>query len=175
MNITIIAVGTAALALIIYLTIFFILSRIFIPNLNFRKSKLPRNIPKPIIKKIQFLKKRSKNREAYLKNVYKFLTRKYQGKRRTILTKPKLLFETNLEKIWKIKGFIPCHTFSNLIRIFLVKSKKFKDKDIRIKHTFFQFSIHQYLEVKIKRKWKKVDGWAKGIGIKFGDHARMFK
>ncbi len=161
--------------LIIYIVGFFILSRLFIPNLGFKKSPLPKKIPKEILKKIKKLKARSKNKKHYLRNVYNYLTKKYQGKRLTVLKKPKQLFETDLKKIWKRKGFIPCHTFTNLIRLFLVKSRLFKEKDVEVRHTFLWFNIHQYLKVKIKKRWHKVDGWAKAIGVKFGDYARMFK
>jgi len=159
----------------IYTILVFIISRLLIPHLGFRKSKLPKTLPISLRLAINKLKLKSKDKKDYLKNTYTYLTKKYHGKRNTVLKKPKLLFETNIKNIWKIKGFIPCHTFVQLIRLFLVRSRLFKEKDIRIRHTFFNFNIHQYLEVRVKKKWHKVDPWAKFIGVKFGDYARLFR
>jgi hypothetical protein len=175
MSLITLSIITSISLILIYIAIFFLASRLIIPNLGFAKSKLPKKIPNEINKRIRLLKKSSKNKKEYLINTYNFLTEKYHGKRRTVLKRPKLLFENNIKNIWKKKGFIPCHTFSHMTRLFLIKSKLFRERDIKIKHTFFQFSIHQYLEVRIKNKWHKVDGWAKNIGIKFGDCACMFK
>ena len=162
-------------SVVIYSLMFFVLSRFFIPHLGFKKLKVPKRLPKNVSLMIYRLKKKSKNRYDYLKNVYNCLTKKYQGKRGTLLKNPHLLFETNLRSIWAKKGFLPCHTFNYLMRLFLVRSKMFKEKEIKIGHTFFNFNLHQYMEVKVKNKWLKVDPWARGIGIKFGNYARLFK
>lgn len=174
-SVTIFIIATSFATIIIYSIIVFIISRLCIPHLGFKKSKLPKKLPLSLKLKIKELKLKSKNRKEYLRNTYKYLTKKYHGKRNTIIKKPKQLFETNIKNIWKRKGFIPCHTFTQLVRLFLVKSKLFKEKDIKIKHTFFNFILHQYLEVRIKKKWHKIDAWAKFIGIKFGDYGRLFK
>jgi len=169
-----ITTGIIALGLQYFMT-FFILSRLLIPNLGFKKSRIPKRIPKRMFLAIKKLKNKSRNKNEYLKNVYKYLTKRYYGKKRTVLKKPSLLFEVNLKKMWKKRGFIPCHSFCHMFRVFLVKSKLFRDREIKINHTFFNFNIHQYMEVKVRKKWKKIDPWGHKIGIKFGDYARMFK
>ncbi len=158
-----------------YAIVIFVLPRLFIPFMGFRKEKIPRKLPRRIQRRIHLLRKRSKNKQDYLKKTYNYLTRRYHGKRNTVLKRPGLWWEKNLQTIWSRKGFLPCHTFTHMMRIFLVKSRMFKEKDVRVNHTFYWFNIHQYLEVRVKKKWHKVDAWAKGIGIKFGDYGRLFK
>ena len=158
-----------------YSLMFFLLSRFLIPNLGFTKSKMPKKLPKNISLVIRHLMKKSRSKYEYLKSVYNYLTTKYHGKRNTILKNPDLLFNKNLNNIWAKKGFLPCHTFNYLTRLLLVKSRIFNDHEIKIKHSFLNFSIHQYMEIKVKNKWLKLDPWAHGIGIKFGDYARFFR
>ncbi|MBT4541212.1 hypothetical protein HOC35_06900 [Candidatus Woesearchaeota archaeon] len=63
-----------------------------------------------------------------------------------------------------------------LLRLLLVKSKHFKEKDIVHKYSLVYYtSPHQYLNVKIsKNKTINVDIWGAANGIKFGDYANGF-
>nr|MBP9802312.1 hypothetical protein [Patescibacteria group bacterium] len=89
------------------------------------------------------------------------------------LFKPHYRFKS-LTDIWQINGFVPCHQSSFVLKIFLVKSKFFKEEDIKIKLIFLNFLIHHYLELNINNKKIAIDVGEKINGIRLGEHAGFF-
>ncbi|MFH1637627.1 MAG: hypothetical protein ABIB71_04360 [Candidatus Woesearchaeota archaeon] len=164
-----------AIAIILaYVFIMFILSRLIIPRLGLRKVKLPAKIPKSMEEEIKRLKKKSGNKEDFLKNAYSYLARKFPGKKLGGIIHFNMLFWKDIEKLWNTKGYLPCHASTHIMRIFLVRSGFFNDKDIKVKHAFIDFAMHQYLKVKVRGKWISVDVWAGHLGIPLGKHAWLF-
>ena len=143
-----------------------------IHNLFFR-AKIPGKIPKEYQKVISNIKKSSKNKYEFLRKSYNFLAKKYLGVRLNV--KYAELFGIDLKKVWK-KKIVFCTTMNYLLRLFLIKSGMFTEKDIRTKWSFIWFlSPHHYLQVKVSRnKWINADLWGQDHGIKFGDYAREF-
>jgi hypothetical protein len=157
----------------IYIFTIFFLTRLIVPNMGFRKSKLPEKIPESMQRAINKIKRESHSKHEFLKKTYDFLSNKQCGERVKTITKMHLLWKP-VEFIWKKEGFIHCTWHNLLLRIFLVRSGFFKDDDIRIKHTFADFDIHQYTEVKIGDKWIPVDIWSNAFGIKFGEKPTLW-
>ncbi|MEK6907330.1 MAG: hypothetical protein AABW45_02285 [Nanoarchaeota archaeon] len=162
--------------IIIFFTCIFFLSRIFVPNLGFRRSRLPRELPKEFENAIIKIKKQSKDKEDFAKKIYYYLTKKFHGEPGRVWNDFPFLFVKNVNKLWS-RTLLHCHQLNYLYRIALVKSKLFYEKDIKIIHGFFMFNIHQYLEINIgrlKEKWVKVDLFAKTLGFKFGQTLPKF-
>jgi hypothetical protein len=154
--------------IIIYFFAVFFLSRLFIPNLGFKKGKLPNKIPKEFEKIINQIKKKSKNKEYFAINIYNYLSNRFYSKPLSTWTNFNSLFIKDMNKLWQRK-LLHCHQLNNFYRIFLIKSKFFKEEDIKIIHKFCMFNIHQYLKIKINNKSVKVDLFAKNLGYKFGE------
>ena len=134
----------------------------------FNKTKLPNNIPnelKEIIKQVN----QSKNQEEALKKAYHILTKRFYGKKFVTYLLFHRLFYKDPQRLWDNKGFLHCTNFNYLIRIILVNSKFFKEKDIQLKWTFIFISPHQYLLVNLNNKKITLDAWAANYDIKFGD------
>lgn len=159
--------------LFLYIFTLFFLSRLFIPFLSLRRTKIPNSIPEGMLKAINNIKKKSKTKRAFLKNSYDFLGKRYYGSFEKTWTHFSQIFMKNVEKIWNKKGFLHCEHQNMLLRIFLIKSRLFSEEDIRIHDMWFTFSIHQYLEINVAEKgkqpeWLPVDPWSKNPGLKFG-------
>jgi len=86
------------------------------------------------------------------------------------------LFISDVDKIWAKKGFLHCNVLNYLMRILLIKSGLFNEKDIKLKWTLVWYvSPHQYLEIKINpNEIINVDLWANAYGVCFGDYAHGF-
>jgi hypothetical protein len=56
----------------------------------------------------------------------------------------------------------------------LTKSGFFNDTDIRKRHNFLNFVLHQYLEVKIDGQWLAVEVGEASRGLKIGQHQKFF-
>lgn len=158
-----------------YFFIVFILIRLIVPFLGFKKHELPKEIPFEMESVIIELKKVSKDKNDFLRKAYDFLIKKYHGARLQTIVRLDLLFLTDLEKIWGRPGYIPCSTHNHLLRIFLVKSGFFNDAEIRLKHKFVNFNIHQHLQVKVDDDWMNVDPAGDYFGMRFGEITPMFK
>lgn len=156
-----------------WLFLSFFVARLFIPHLGFWKSKLPDKIPQSMSDKINELKRKSKSSSGFLRLAHEFLGNKYHTERLNTIFKFYYVF-LDIDKVWEKSGFIHCTQSANMMRVFLVKSGLFRDKDIKIKHTFASFTIHQYLQVKIDDKWIDVDVGEKNAEIPLGKHCRFW-
>jgi hypothetical protein len=142
---------------------------------TFYKSSLPKEIPDEIQKVVEELRK-TRNREECLKKAYAVLTDKYQGRRFRTLLLPHYLLITELRKLWNKSGFIYCNQMNYLLRLLLIKSGWFKDKDVELKWTLIWYiSLHQYCRVRLSnKKYVNVDIWGKAQGFPLGDYAHGF-
>tara|TARA_Y100000310_G_scaffold283335_1_gene305225 strand:- start:365 stop:781 length:417 start_codon:yes stop_codon:yes gene_type:complete len=136
-----------------------------IPNL-FWKAKIPDELPKSIQIIVAQLKK-TKNKRECLKKAYAIITKRFEGCH--TYQNIYYLFVTDLDKLWKQK-LLHCTNLNYLLRVLLIKSERFEEKDIKIRIIFGWFYIHQYLKIKTT----KVDPWGRSHGIKFGDFAKEF-
>lgn len=158
----------------LYVLIVHILPRLILTHYGFKKSKLPKKIPKDMLKAINSIKRKSKNKTQYLKNSYNFITKKYRGERLNMLWRPDLLMTKDIDKVWAHSGYLPCTWQSYLLRIFLIKGG-FKESEIKQNFRFCNFITHTYLEVKTNPKWVVADTFARNLGIPFGKRLPYFK
>ena len=137
--------------------------------------KIPEKLPKEMQLIVNKLKK-SRNKYDCLRKAYYVLSRKNRGYKLRTYTRLPELFICNVNKLWKKKGFMHCTNINYLLRILLVKSGFFNEKDIKSKWTLIgYFSPHQYLKIRLnKNKFVNIDVWAKPYGIKLGDSAHGF-
>ena len=141
----------------------------------FEKEKIPDKLPDELNKEIEILKK-LKTKEEVLKHAFNFLTSKYKSKHFIAIFYPKEIFTRDIFKIWVKKKYMICTHSNFVLRILLIKSGKFKEKDIIQKiGSIFYISTHQYFKINIGKKWLNVDVWGKGQGIRLGDYGSGFR
>ena len=154
-----------------YYLLMFVVSRLFIPRLGFWKERLPRRLPGNLRREVIKLKG---NKEQVLRKAYKIVTSKFYGLRGyTLLYMSKMMWR-NPSLVWRRGGFAQCSTQTYFLRLFLVKSGKFKDEDIEVYHHPLGLNIHQILRVKVGKKKVFLDPWAKKLGIPFGRRIDYF-
>lgn len=83
------------------------------------------------------------------------------------------IFDRDLNRIWKRTEFLHCTHMNWLLKIVLVHSGKFAERDVQERWTFLSgISPHQYSRVRLKDgRMINVDVWASTYGIPFGGHA----
>ena len=166
---------TILLLLIGYLFLMFFVTRLVVPNLTFWKSKLPEKISSNIMKEIKKLKKFSKNERDFLEKAFESVGKRYSHSFAGSIIRCDKAFKTDLEIVWNEKGqYQTCNVRNYLLRVMLVKSGYFKDGEIKPKAAFMNFSLHQYLLVKVDGKWTRADPWAYNLGIKLGQKTPLF-
>jgi len=146
-----------------------------IPNLC-KKEPIPKKLPLEMESEVKKLKK-IKSKLAVLKEAYKFVSGNFGKYCKIYLNLLKLprLYKKDVSSIWDYKysddPFLHCTQLNYLIRVLLIKSKKFKEKDIGLVNIFqWPPFIHQYLIIKIDKKFIDVDVWYSKLGIAFGKH-----
>jgi len=159
--------------ILIYIIVVFGLSRFFIPHLGFSRDSLPEKIPEDMERIIDRLKSKTNSPKEFLKLAYEYLGSKYRSERFNTALNFHYLFKS-LDEIWRMKGFMPCTQSSFLLRIFLIRGGFFREEDIKRKHEFVNFILHQYLQVKIGNKWIDVDVGEKQGGMPLGKHLKYF-
>ena len=158
---------------VLYFLLFFIIARFIIPGLGFWEGKIPDKISRGMQQKIAELKALSTSPSDFLNLTYDFLGGKYHAERLKTILKFNYLFMP-LETIWLREGYLPCTQISYMTKIFLVKSGYFKEAEVRRKHTFVNFVLHQYLQVKIAGRWIDVDTGEKQRSLPIGKHLKFF-
>lgn len=158
---------------LIYFVVVFILLRFYIPHFTFGIDPLPEEISSDMENAIEEFKRKASTPKDFLELAYDYLGNKYHSQRLNVILKPAYLFK-RLNEVWQMNGYIPCTQSNFVLRIFLVKSGFFKDEEVRRKHIFVNFIIHQYLEVKLDDKWTSVDVGEKHNGMPIGKHLNYF-
>lgn len=162
-----------------YFLIVFVVLRFVAPFMGFKGYKIPQDVPVEIMNAIFDLENKTTNQQTYLEGVYKLVLYKtnYQWKHTRFQAALRLnkLFVKDLQNIWSTPDFLYCTAINYLGFTMLVKSKYFKIEDIRVKHVFLNFVIHQYLQIKIGENWVDFDPSGAGIrGYNLGSHASFF-
>ena len=165
----------AGAALIAYFFVVFILLRLIVPFMGFRDFDMPQKLPQEIQSEIKDLEARAKTKKEYLELVYGFVTSRWHAGRIETLSHAPLAFRTDLIKIWH-PGYGHCNTQNHITGVLLAGSKWFDSKDIKLKHVFFNFFIHQYLQIKLEGgEWMDVDPAGASIrGMPLGAHIQFF-
>ncbi len=154
-----------------YILFVFVFLRLVIPGMGFRPSPLPRRIPGWLSEEIERLSREYPSKHAFLRASYQYLTRNYQGGRMKTI----LLFWHLFYSPFRIRsGYIPCTTHNLLLRLMLIRSGKFREEDIRTQVVFLNFSLHQYLKVRIGSRLIFVDPNSHYLGVPFGSRAIFF-
>lgn len=141
----------------------------------FTQKDLPDKLPSDLQATIKVLSK-IKDREEVVRQTYDIVTKKYFGRRRETFWNLRKMFETDIARIWREKGFYQCTTQNYLIRLLLVKSGQFQENEIKQKNTLIWFfSPHQYLQIEVAdNRYIYVDPWSRAYGIKYDDFASGF-
>lgn len=148
----------------------FFLSRIIVPNLGFKRRKIPEKIPREFMKVIIDLKKISKSKEDFAKKSYNYFSNRFHSEPGRVWADFPFLFIKRIDKLWG-KKLLHCHQLNYMYRIVLIKSRMFKEEDIKIRHGICFLNIHQFLIINVSKseeKWRNVDLFARAIGYKFG-------
>jgi len=143
--------------------------RLIVPYLG--KTRLPSKIPEDLAKTIKKLKRKTKLETA--KAVYKFLTTKYHGGRHSTLYRWDLIWMKDLGKLWSKSGYMACNQLSWLYYLMLRKAG-FSEKEARLRLTWLNLNVHEYVELNINGKRYEVDVWAATFGWKFGTRPKIF-
>ena len=139
-----------------------------IPNL-FRKQKIPKKIPEGMEKLVKKLNK-CKTKEECLKKAYKELGKTHKGTVGGVWKNFPSLFYRDINRMWKRRK-LACTSLSYLLRVLLVKSRHFREKDVeyRLEWAFYVFP-HITLKVNTGKKWVNVDVWGRAIKVPFGEY-----
>ena len=107
---------------------------------------------KEILKKIK-----SEDKEKTLRNAYDFMINHFSNERYNLILQLPKQFYSNNEQLLKKKQFAQCNLQSRVLKEILIKSRKFSEKDVKIKRKFIGLSFHYYLLVSINGDAWKVD------------------
>lgn len=155
-----------------YFLLNFVVARVALPHLSFRDYKIEEKLPRDMEVVINRINRRYKNDEEFVRAAYDFVTKRYRRDvgERGLLVSCKKAFRKDLNKIWNEKEWQPCHKQNYILRTMLVKSGRFNREDVRLRVTFSQRFMHQYLKVRVKDKWVNVDPAGSWFGVEFGEH-----
>ena len=162
-----------------YFFLVFVVSRLVVPFMGFKQYLPPTDLPPEIKQAIAELENKSHDRMSYLQAVYGLVLDKtlhqWKHTRFKAATRLSRAWDKDLSEIWQTRDFIYCTAINYLIFAMLASSKYFKTQDVRIRHMFVNFFIHQYLQVNVAGKWIDIDPAGTGIRGKFlGTHLSFF-
>ena len=162
-----------------YFFIVFFVLRLVAPFFGF-KNQMPQTDPPQEIKEtISLLESSAGGQQAYLQAVYNLVLDKtlhqwHHSRFQAAFRLPRL-FVKDLAEIWQTKDFLYCTAINYAAFILLANSKFFTPKDIKVRHVFLNFVLHQYLQVKVGEKWIDFDPSGSGIrGKSLGFHSSFF-
>lgn len=143
------------------------------PN-SLKKEPLPKELNNTFITIVERLNSCNDKEEA-LKEAFYIVATRFKSSRFRVFIRVKRGFIKDPEKMWQ-KKFLYCFQVNYLLRLFLVKSKWFKDEDIKLKFSFVYYIIpHQYLRIKVAdNQYMNVDPWGYDCGVKLGDYLYGF-
>lgn len=135
----------------------------------YKKGEIPKKLPKELEVEVNKLSK-CKSKIDCLKKAFNFVKKNFKAKRRQVIPKFFLLLTADINKLWKRRHkFLHCTQQNYLLRILLINSKKFKEKDIGVVNMIHHvWDVHQYLIVNVGKKWIKVDIWFSHFNIPLG-------
>ncbi len=162
-----------------YFLLLFIGSRLVVPFMGFVQYPPPTIIPQDIRTAITALENKSTSQLQYLQAVYELVLDKTMHQWRHTRFKAAIRFPrawvTDLSEIWQTGDFVYCTAINFVIYAMLCNSKFFKPQDVKVRHVFVNFFIHQYLQVRVGNEWVDVDPAGAGIrGFGLGRHLSFF-
>lgn len=163
-----------AQAIILYVIVVFVLSRIFVPHFRFWREPLPKRIPRRMQEEIRKIKQQHRSKRAFAKAAHKFLAKRYSGGHWQLYFRWDLIFTEDLQKLWSRRGYIPCHQLNWLYRVMLVKSKVFSEDEVRVRTIPLYAIPHQFVQIKVGDEWVDVDIWARHLGLPFGERVHWY-
>jgi hypothetical protein len=159
----------------LYFFIIFVVARLVVPFMGFGGLAQPLQIPKEIAQKISELEMTSSGANDYLRASYNFVVSRWHAGRMDTVYYANLAFRNNLQQIWRQPGYGHCNTQNYLLFVLLTGSKFFAPIDVKLKTVFFNFFIHQYLQVRVEGSWLDVDPAGASIrGEPLGAHISLF-
>ncbi|MEK9181087.1 MAG: hypothetical protein AAB871_02540 [Patescibacteria group bacterium] len=159
-----------------YFFLVFFVARFFVPYLGFKKDMPRQDLPAEVMQKISEMENQAADQKAYLQLAYDFIIHKWTGGRFNVIFNFPKLFRNDIGKIWNQTGYAHCTTKNFILYTLLANSKYFKVDDIKIRHTFWNMVVHQYLKVKLGNRWVDVDPAAASIGnYPIGTHGWFFR
>jgi len=134
---------------------------------------VPREIPEKLPADAErFIRKnRRKSKLEFMKAAFRLVDRKYASGRLGYFIHPERYFLKDFNKIWGIKGFILCDKQTYALAVLLVRSKKFKRREIIEEWSIELPYPHNYLKIKLGNKNYCLDPWGHDHGARFGDYA----
>lgn len=160
---------------VFYFVLIFVILRFITPFMSFGPFHLPKQIPQEVLDKIAELEKQSATPEQYLKAAYEFVVSRWHAGRFATVRHAPLAFRKDISSIWNQPGYAHCNTQNYILFLLLAGSKFFKPTDIKPKCVFFNFFIHQYLQVTLLSGRTYADPAGASIhGIPLGGHIEFF-
>jgi len=155
------------------LTVFF-LSRLFVPFMGFTKYDPPNRLPTEVVDTIHQMETTSRDPREYLEHAYNFVRGRWHSERLETITRLPMIFRTDIGEIWKTPGYAHCTTINFILYTLLARSRFFTADDLRIRHTFFNGVLHQYLQVRVGDTWIDADPSTSYLHLPLGQHAKFF-
>jgi hypothetical protein len=133
----------------------------------FIKGPMPKELPKDMQKVVEELSK-TKSKTECLEKAYKVVVTRFHGSR--VFLRIGTYFTSKIDTFWNKDKKTHCTNLNYILEVLLVKSGKFRRKDVKIKWTLSVLSPHQYLQIRIaKDQWINVDPFWGTYGTKLGN------
>ncbi|MDR3642590.1 MAG: hypothetical protein P4L74_03125 [Candidatus Doudnabacteria bacterium] len=163
----------------VYFFLIFVVARLVVPFMGFGGYSAADALPPEIRRAISELENISHNQMSYLQAVYDLVLNKtlhqWKHTRFKAATHLPRAWVKDLSEIWNTSDFVYCTAINYVIFTMLVNSKYFRSGDIKVRHVFVNFFIHQYLQVNVGDNWIDVDPAGTGIrGKPLGSHLAWF-
>ena len=119
---------------------------------------------------------KNKSKLEIIKSAYEYVSTNYRSGRFKTYIYFNQFFINDIEYITHRKNkFVNCTLQNKLIKYILIKTGKFSSKDIKTAWgAAYYISPHQWLKVKLGKKWIEVDPWSKHYGVPFGKNGNGF-
>ena len=165
--------------LIAYAFLVYVASRFAVPFMEWGGFRPAVEIPPEMQQVVTDLEGKAFDQHTYLQAVFDLVMeknrRQWNHTRFQAAVRLPRAFVTDLSEIWNTQDFIYCTGINYLAAALLSNSKYFRPQDIKVRHVFVNFFIHQYLQVRVGEKWVDFDPAGTGIrGSPLGTHLAWF-
>jgi len=118
----------------------------------------------------------SESKETAIKKSLKIVENKFRGYRFMTYVYFWKAFDEDPNHLWcRNNDFMHCHHQNFLVRVLLIKSSWFKEKDISYGYSLVGYvSPHQWLKINLKNGKIAVDPWNHRYGAKWNQYAGGF-
>jgi hypothetical protein len=159
----------------IYAIGMYVMLRLIVPFMGFRRYLPPTDLPPQYRELIKKWESESQSQMDFLTRAYDFVNTYWTVKKFQTVTQFHKIFRRDLNRIWNDRGYLHCNTMNYVLFALLANSKFFTANDVRVRHTILNWVQHQYLQVKVDGKWMDVDpAGSFPRGIPLGQRAGLF-